>query len=440
MFGNILSWGKNSQTKEKKSFNPFNGFGNVQTGGVDVNYTSAMRQQDVYTCIRIKAESIGQLPVQLFRVDSRNVKKLVNGGRDHKIFTKRPNPYQTWQEFNETYVTAMELLGNFFAEVKRNKYGSVYEIIPFEHQNNVQVGMNRGQVYYTYATNDGQGKQSFKSYEPSNILHIKQHSINGYRGLSPIDHNHRTIGSAIAADDHSASMFENGASLKGVLTTDEVFGEDDDGAISRIKKGWSDIYGGKNNAGKTAVLEYGLKYQSIAMSAVDTQLIEQRKYSREQICSLFRVPSHMLNDPSGMKYNTVEHNNTAFFRDSLMPLITKLENNINELVKDNQIIALNEREFVRGDRATQVKTIKEEISAGLCSVAEGRSYLGYEPVDGTDVFVTKSNNFEYGEWANYAKNREEDRKLELQERKAKIKQMNQPKVAPSDKKETANVK
>ena len=35
---------------------------------------------------------------------------------------------------------------------------------------------------------------------------------------------------------------------------------------------------------------------------------------------------------------------------------------------------------------------------------------------------------------------EEDRKLELQERKAKIKQMNQPKVAPSDKKETTNVK
>ena len=61
-----------------------------------------MRQQDVYTCIRIKSEAIGQLPVRLYRsINGQNVQ--ITAGREHRIFTQKPNDYQTWQEFIEQY-------------------------------------------------------------------------------------------------------------------------------------------------------------------------------------------------------------------------------------------------------------------------------------------------------------------------------------------------
>jgi phage portal protein BeeE len=127
------------------------------TSGKNVSYTSAMRQQDVYSCIRIKSESIGQLPVKLFSHDG-NQKVEITSGVQHSVFTQRPNTYQTWQEFIEMYITTIETIGNFYAEIKRNRYGNVYEIVPFRYQNNCSAEMNAsGQVYYTYSTNDGIG-------------------------------------------------------------------------------------------------------------------------------------------------------------------------------------------------------------------------------------------------------------------------------------------
>lgn len=373
--------------------------------GVDVNYTTAMRHSDVYTCIRIKAESLGQLPIRLYRMD-KNIRREIYSGREHKIFTKKPNPYQTWQEFLETYVTSIEILGNFYAEVKRNRFGNVYEIVPFKFQNNVSANMDsNGVVYYTYMTNDGKGNITKVTYAAKDILHIKLNNTDGYIGMSPISQCAQAIGLAIAGSTHSEALFENGAQPKGVLSTDETFG-DDDNAIARLRKGWEDQHKGPNNSGKIAVLEYGLKYQSIQMSSVDAQLLEHGQFSRERICSIFRVPSHMLNAPDGMKYNSIEHNNSSFFRDALMPLVVKLENNINELLPDNHTIKIDQKQFVRGDHKSMVDAIETEIKSGLCSLNEGRIDLGREPIDGGDVFAIQTNNLTFGTYDDLKKMRQ----------------------------------
>jgi len=365
-----------------------------------VTYTSAMRQQDVYSCIRIKAESIGQLPIKLYSHDG-NQKVEITSGTQHTVFTQRPNTYQTWQEFIETYVTSVETLGNFYAMVKRNRYKNVYELVPFEHQENCTTSMNSyGQVYHTYTTNDGRGNKTIKTYAPSEILHIKLNATNGYRGLSPITQSSQTIGSAIAGDTHAAALFENGARPSGVLSTEQTFGDDEEAeaSIQRLKDQWDELYKGPKNSGKTAVLEYGMTYQQIQMSAVDVQLIEQRKYSREQIASIFRVPLHMLGSPDAMKYNTIEQTATAFFRDSLMPLVTRLENNIKLLLPSNHSIKLDEREFTRGDRKTLVQTLKEEMALGTTSVNDACRELGRPTIQGGDVYIIGTNNFTYGTW------------------------------------------
>ena len=403
----FFTFGKGVQNIETKSnSNPYSDdnffsgmFSGLKKAGVNVSYSAAMRHQDVYSCIRIKSESAGQLPIRLYRRDSAGAKTEITSGREHTIFTQRPNAYQTWQEFIETYITAIEVTGNFYAEIKRNRFGNVYEITPFKHQFNCSVEMdNNGRVYYTYVTNEGTGGRTIKTYQPVDILHIKQNSLDGYRGLSPVRQSAQVIGSAIAGETHAAALFENGTRPSGVLSTEEAFGEDDDHIINRLRKQWNELYQGSHNAGKTAVLEYGLKFQQIQMTAVDAQLLEQRKFSREQIAAIFRVPLHLLQAGTGMKYSNVEQNNISFFRDSILPLVTKLENNINPILPANHVIKLDEKEFVRGDRKAQVDNIKAELTAGLISVAEGREGLGYKYEEGTDVFAVSTNNLTFGKW------------------------------------------
>jgi hypothetical protein len=52
----------------------------------------------------------------------------------------------------------------------------------------------------------------------------------------------------------------------------------------RLKEHWETNYSG-DNAGKVAVLGDGLKFEQMAMKAVDAQMIEQLKWTAETVCS-----------------------------------------------------------------------------------------------------------------------------------------------------------
>ena len=67
-----------------------------------------------------------------------------------------------------------------------------------------------------------------------------------------------------------------------------------DEAIARLKGNWSDIYGGADNAGKTAVLEEGLDYKAISPTAKDAQHLETRARQIEEIGRVFGVPRPLL--------------------------------------------------------------------------------------------------------------------------------------------------
>jgi len=107
--------------------------------GENVTVDRAMGYDVVYSCIRDKSESIGQIPVVL----KRNGVRIDENKREHKIFAVKPNDYMTMQDFVEFYVTSMETLGNFYALPIRNQFGNVAEIIPFRYQRNVITEFNQ---------------------------------------------------------------------------------------------------------------------------------------------------------------------------------------------------------------------------------------------------------------------------------------------------------
>src|SRR3712207_8491131 len=51
-------------------------------------------------------------------------------------------------------------------------------------------------------------------------------------------------------------------------------------AATRLKDSWDRAYAGSDNAHKVAVLEEGMQFTSIGMSAGDAQLLEDRKSTR----------------------------------------------------------------------------------------------------------------------------------------------------------------
>ena len=61
------------------------------------------------------------------------------------------------------------------------------------------------------------------------------------------------------------------------------------------------------------------------MSAVDVQLLEQKRFSNQQICAMFRVPPHKIGDLSQAKYANIETQNIEAITDMLLPIATRWE-------------------------------------------------------------------------------------------------------------------
>lgn len=375
---------------------------NIHAGEV-VTIKSAFGLDTVYSCIRDKAESIGQLPV----IVKRNGKKLGRGNRDYRILAQKPNDYMTMQDLLEMFVTCIEARGNFYMYPLFNKYGNLSQLIPFRYQENIVPNMDSfGNVYYTYVTNDGKPNITFAG---GNIAHIKLNSLNGISGLSPISTTASTYGIAIAQESHLESLMSESAMPKGVLHTDNVF--DDDNVVKRLGEQWSENYGGARKSGKTPILEHGLKYQPIGLSPADSELIKQRTFSRLQICSIFRVPPQRMGIIEAQKFKTLEETNKSYLKDSLVPLITKFENCINGMLPDSLVFEIDVNKYSRGDRPSMVKSSKDEFSTGAISMNEMREDLGREPIEGGDVHAIDTNNFTFGKLTDIEKLQEENRML-----------------------------
>jgi HK97 family phage portal protein len=374
--------------------------------GENVTVDRAMGYDVVYSCIRDKSESIGQIPAVL----KRNGIKIDENKREHKIFAVKPNDHMTMQDFVEFYVTSMETLGNFYALPIRNQFGNVAEIIPFRYQRNVITEFNQnGDVYHTYVTNDGRPGMMFAG---DDIMHIKLNSLDGLKGLSPITTNAMSLGVGLAQETYLGSLMQNSAMPRGILYTDSVFKEES--SVERLRTQWKESFGGAKNAGNTPLLENGTKYLGIGLSPADSELIEQRVFSKVGICAIFRVPPHRVGVLEAAKYTTLEDNNRAYLRDSLIPLITKLEAAMNIVADGKFKWSMDVTKYARGDRLSQVEALSKEFSTGAISMGEMREDLGRDRIEGDDVHAIDTNNFTFGRLTDIEKLQEQNRLLAQQ--------------------------
>jgi len=381
---------------------------NREFAGVNVSPSTSLRQADVYACIKIIAESIGMMPLKVYKQDEDNLVEVPNTHRLYKIYSKRPTDFVTTQELIETIITNLLTFGNSYCYLNRRPDGKVVEIIPFQHPNSVAVDMdNQGRVYYTYSTNDHQTRN--KIFVQDEILHIKLNSQNGYEGMSPIDKAAESIGISIANARYTSKTFENAAMTSGVLSV----GNDQeltDEQYSRLQDSYED-YRGVNAAGKILILEGGATFQATSQSNQQAQVLELAKYSREQISSIFRVPTNMLGDTAAQTYNNVENNAINFLRHTLLPHITKIETALNDLIDNGYEVKFDTNEFLRGDSKTQVEVCDGLAKLGAISVNEIRKKFGMNTVEGADVYQVITNNAEFGTWEEAEEIRAEARQM-----------------------------
>lgn len=357
------------------------------------NETIALKIEAVFACLRDKSETIGQIPLRMYKNEGDLTRKEIKKGRNHRIFTQKPNDYMTMQQFMEMLVVSVERFGAFYAYIDRNDRNSVMSIIPFRHQGNIRPNMDlNGNVYYTYLRNDGtQGDP----YDLNSLFIVKGFTLDGYTPVSPIVQTATNLNIANSQEKSYSDLQDHGITAQMYLSTDALF--DDAKARERLKDDW-DQFRGPGGVKSIPILEQGLKPVSLKLTPQETELLSNREFTINRICRTFRVPLHRVGVVNKTVKDEVNALDEAYMRDSLNPTLVKTENAFNELLPDDFKVEFNRNAFYSGSPWRLLSHVEKGVKGGLLTINEGRQILGWEPVEGGDVFAIDNNNVVYGFW------------------------------------------
>lgn len=189
------------------------------------------------------------------------------------------------------------------------------------------------------------------------------------------------IGLSKAAQEYSARFFSNSSVPPGILRVNGVLKPDQE---QKLRSAWELASSGLSNAHRIAVLS-GVEFQSMGMSARDSQLIEARKLSVTDVARIFNLPPHLLGDTGAISYASVEQSMLAYVMHCIQPLCRRIESEINmALMPSGMFCQLDLRGLMRGDNASRSAFYVAMVNNGLMAPNEIRSLEDLPPLAGGD--------------------------------------------------------
>jgi HK97 family phage portal protein len=357
-----------------------------------VSPKNALRIATVYACVRVIAETIATLPLHVYR-------ELPGGGServfDHSVAVcfgrKGPNREMSRVDYFEALVGHVLLWGNGYSSVQRSLVdGRITSLSLLRPDRTTLVRNSRGVL--VYQTVDELGQPTLRRYD--RVLHVRTLSDDGLTGYSPIALARETLGMAAATADYGARFFANDSRPGGVLATDGQLSSD---AIDRLRASWEAAHSAvAGNSHKVAVLENGLKWQSIGMPNDDAQWLETRKYTRSEIAGLFRVPAHLINDLDKATFSNIEQLGLEFSTLCIGPWCARIEAEINQTLfteaeQETLYVKFNMGGLIRGDIASRFQAYATARQNGWMTANEIRELEELNPVEGGDELLVNGN-------------------------------------------------
>jgi len=359
-------------------------FGGTASGKT-VNERTAMQTTAVYACVRILAETIASLPLNVYRSTDNGKEKAT----DHQLYYllhDEPNPEMTSFVFRETLMSHLLLWGNAYAQIIRDGRGKVLALYPLLPDRMTVDRTTDGQLYYEYRKDSG-----YVILRPEDILHIPGLGFDGLVGYSPIAMAKNAIGMAIATEEYGGKFFANGASPGGVLEHPGVVKDP-----ARIRESWNAVYQGSGNAHRIAVLEEGMKFQPIGIPPEQAQFLETRKFQTEEICRIFRVPPHLVANLDKATFSNIEHQSISFVVHTIRPWLVRLEQGMNKALlsqseKGRYFVGFVVDGLLRGDYASRMQGYAIGIQNGFLSPNDVRTLENMNTIEHGDIYAMNGN-------------------------------------------------
>lgn len=347
----------------------------------------------VYACISLISGDIAKLRIKLERRNGQT--KVWDEIEDSSPFLtvlRSPNHYQTPLQFLELWMVSRLTHGNTYVlkerEPVRRMVSKLYVLDPTRVMPLVATS---GDVFYQLSRDDISGIQDDVIVPESEIIHDRGMCLyHPLCGVSPIYSSAASGSQGVKIQRNSSTFFQNMSRPSGMVTGP---GPIPDETAARIKREWEANYGG-SNTGRTAVMGSGLEYKAFTIPAQEAQLIEQLKWTSENVAMAFGVPLHMIGAGQGPTYASEQARTLAYYSQTLQELVRAIEQLLDKglELQAGMRAKLDIDELLLMDSKTRAETNEIRLRSGELAPNEARRASNLPDVAGGDApFMQRQN-------------------------------------------------
>ena len=336
--------------------------------GERVDSVSAMQLLTVYGCVRLIADSISTLPIDVYR-------ELPDGTKSELAkpdWLRSPTVDLDFPEWCSQVLTSLLIHGNAYIAVLRNERNVIVELVPLDP---TMINVRREQGRKTYWVNG-------QPY-PGEIVHIKGLMLPGSDvGYSPIEAARQAIGLGLATTRYGSEWFAGDGNMPGVI---ELPKPAQPGTMKDLADQWRRKRT-KGGRGLPGVLQDGATWKPTGVTNEQAQFLATRNYTAAEIAGQM-----FLLDPSdlgiavngtSLTYANLEQRNARRVQVTLLPWIVRVEAAISALLFNPRFMKFNLEGLLRGDTLSRYQSYAIGITNGFLLTEEARDIEDLPPIPG----------------------------------------------------------
>lgn len=350
----------------------------------------------VFACMSLIGNDISKCRPRLMELTRDKIWQETSNPAYSPVITK-PNAYQNQIQFIETWIWSKLGHGNFYGlKVRdaRNVVTAIYPLDPWRVMPLIAED-GSGAVFYQLSADrmvPGLDNQASIIVPAREIIHDRWYTMHHpLVGMSPLWAAYLPAVQGLQIQKNATRFFQNGAQPSGVLTGP---GHIDPGTAKRLEDVWENDFQGEN-IGRIAVLGSGLKFEAMSLSAAASQVVDQLKWSGEQVCSVFHVPPYKVglgSLPAGLNIQAL---NVEYLSQALQKLIEDIELCWSEGIGTGPALGVrfDINKLLRMDWVTLNEALDKAVSGGYMAPNEARRLVDLPPAKGGDSPYLQQQNY-----------------------------------------------
>lgn len=386
----------------------WSGYAGGSNGQEQIGEKSQLAISSNFNAMNGISSDVAKLPVKMIEYgtnkDGLSTRTDVRSDPIAKLLNRQFNPRMSAYIGKQTIIRWAISIGNGYAEVVRNGSDAPTELHPI-HPSRVPPELAREKRDcsqemiaaarawnadpYSLILSVNCKNGSRRLISERDLLWLKGPSNDGYFGMPSVAIMQNSLGLDSAVMRFLKHFYQNSARPAMILTTEEVLRKEQ---RNELKQEWTEAYEGPGNAGKTVVLDAGLKVASFQQSFEAMELNDLRKSSRTDIAGFYRYPlTKLMVEGIAQGWDATHAQESSYINDCLLGHITPFEEEVRRQLMgeydsfagyhDNFDIHFETKGRMRGDDKSRAAYLQFRFNTASITPNEIREVEDENPLD-----------------------------------------------------------